>query len=353
MVSLHKRGADGKLGAFAEVKHILKSFIRNIAAGACHICGYSLSRLHRKTVILMYHRVLTENDLASRYVQPGMYVTKDVFEMQMKFLKEHFEVISLRILLDMWDDEAFDAQKRYCVITFDDGWLDNYINAFPVLKKYNLPATIFLPTAFIGKDSWFWPDKLALLIQQITIKEISASLLSECPWLSEFDMEQAESIISKWKRLPEEEIEERLDYIFSALNLPMPQYRMILSWQEVKEMSIHEISFGSHSVNHRILTNSTKETVQKEVEDSMHVLKQKRINYVNVFCYPNGGCNEETAEIVKEAGYKAAVTTEFGFENGIPLNPYSLKRIGVHNDISSTVSLFTFHLSGAWRKSSN
>ena len=94
-----------------------------------------------------------------------MYVSKDVFEMQMQFLKEHFTVVSFGELLDLWTQKTYDQSKRYCVITFDDGWLDNYIYAYPVLKKYEIPATIFLPTAFVGTNKWFWPDKIGFILR--------------------------------------------------------------------------------------------------------------------------------------------------------------------------------------------
>jgi UDP-2,3-diacylglucosamine pyrophosphatase LpxH len=74
-------------------------------------------------------------------------------------LCKRFTVLSLNELLERWRTDQLDASKAYCVITFDDGWQDNYQYAFPVLKHYGLPATIFLATDFIGTDRWFWPDQ--------------------------------------------------------------------------------------------------------------------------------------------------------------------------------------------------
>jgi hypothetical protein len=67
---------------------------------------------------------------------------------------------------------------------------------------------------------------------------------------------------------------------------------------------------------------------------------------VPVFCYPNGYFNDEVVAIVKKSGYETAVTTKYGFENATGPGSFNMKRIGIHNDISSTVSLFSFHLSG-------
>ena len=117
---------------------ILKSKIRRIAASVYYATGHLKTRLKGKVTILMYHRVLSEKELAQQYVQHGMYVLDNVFEKQMQFLKEHFQILSFIELLNLWKENKFDKSKRYCVITFDDGWLDNYIYAYPILKKNNL-----------------------------------------------------------------------------------------------------------------------------------------------------------------------------------------------------------------------
>jgi len=140
-----------------------KDAIRNVCAGL--YCRSGLNELlHRgKAVILVYHRVLRLEDL-DESIQPGMYVLDDVFDQQMRFLKEAFEIVPLADLLARWRTGVWDRRNRYCVITFDDGWLDNYLFAYPVLRRYGIPATIFLPTAFIGTSAWFWWDELSYVL---------------------------------------------------------------------------------------------------------------------------------------------------------------------------------------------
>jgi len=337
----------------------LKSLIRRATASAYYATGHFKTRLKGKVAILMYHRVITERELEQQYVQPGMYVLDDVFEMQMHFLKEHFNVISFNELLSIWNKKIFDETKRYCVITFDDGWFDSYTNAYQILKKYDMPATIFLPTAYINTNKWFWPDKLAYVLQQIaSVSNNRPSILSTAtrtkyPLLSKFHIEGIESAIKEWKVLDEEEIERRIDEIADMLKIELPKDRMVLNWREIEEMSINKISFGSHSATHRILTNHTTDVVRKELEYSMNALRAEQINYTNVFCFPNGNYNEAIAEMVREAGYDAAVTTKSGLEDGVSDNHFRLKRIGIHNDISSTLSLFAFNLSGINHKISS
>src|SRR5215831_20387218 len=158
----------------AIVKHI-KSYARETVANLYHA-----SRIHRMThrgrvLILNYHRVLPEMELRRRYVQPAMYVLDQVFDMHLRFLQEHFKVLTLAELLGRWRKRVWDWRQWYCVLTFDDGWLDNYLYAFPLLKKYGLPATIFLPTDFIGTYDWFWTEKLSYLLEHISSTDLASA----------------------------------------------------------------------------------------------------------------------------------------------------------------------------------
>ncbi len=102
----------------------------------------------------MYHRVILPKALPYR-LEPGMYVTPESFFTQMKFLEEYTHVIPLEELLEKLESGQ-PLKPRTVVITFDDGWRDNFTNAYPVLKALKLPATIFLPTSYIEEDKLFW-----------------------------------------------------------------------------------------------------------------------------------------------------------------------------------------------------
>ena len=108
-----------------------------------------------RVIILMYHRILEDDDVLIASIQPGMYVTRSSFERQMAYVNKYYEITSLEDLTKMWACDGFDRSKAYCVVTFDDGWRDNYLNAFDILKKYNIPATIFLATEYIDTGRRF------------------------------------------------------------------------------------------------------------------------------------------------------------------------------------------------------
>src|SRR5438067_1021990 len=100
--------------------------LRSAAGRVYWASPHFLSHVRGKAMILMYHRVMPRGDLASAYVQPGMYVTPVTFERHLRFVVDHFELVSLRDLLDKWAAGMWNTSSRYCALTFDDGWLDNY-----------------------------------------------------------------------------------------------------------------------------------------------------------------------------------------------------------------------------------
>jgi peptidoglycan/xylan/chitin deacetylase (PgdA/CDA1 family) len=113
----------------------------------------------------MYHRVIPRGEVDATFVQPGMYVTPETFARHLRFLAARFEVLSFADLLAKWDTGQWDDAARYCVITFDDGWLDNYLYAYPLLRAHGLTATIFLPTDLVGTDEWLWSDRVGSLLR--------------------------------------------------------------------------------------------------------------------------------------------------------------------------------------------
>ena len=336
------------------MKGAIKSRIRRAMAWGYHLSGHFLSRLQGKVVILTYHRVLSEKELNDQFVQPGMYVREDIFEMQMEFLRAHFEILPLADLLERWRRRSLDQQKRYCVITFDDGWLDNYLYAYPVLRRHHLPATIFLPTDFIGTEAWFWPERVGYLMKRcmksgqmaqwtsLWDRYLGMKAINE----SEEESERIDSFIERCKEFPEGEIQGMIEEASRKLGLGFPPERLVMNWEEVEEMSAAGVSFGSHSATHTILTKLSREEMRNELEGSFKALQRGKVAVAPVFCYPNGSFNHAISEQVKEAGYQAAVTTRFGFESGSPEDLFELKRIGVHHGISATVPLFSWHLSG-------
>jgi len=210
---------------------LLKAGVRQLMAGMYYGTGRFKTRLRGRVVILAYHRVLTQKDLAAHFVQPGMYVLADVFESQMRFVREHFCLLSIGELFQRWKSGGLDERSRYCVITFDDGWLDNYVYAYPVLRRLGIPATIFLPTRFVGTDEWFWPDKLAYLLR-CSRPNGTPPGAEGTEWIT-----HVEDVIARWKRMTGAAIETALSEMSRTLGVSVPRERAVVGWEEVAEMA--------------------------------------------------------------------------------------------------------------------
>jgi peptidoglycan/xylan/chitin deacetylase (PgdA/CDA1 family) len=279
-----------------------------------------------------------------------------VFESHVLFLTRHFKVIAFSELLRLWKSGGWDSGSRYCVITFDDGWIDTYQCAFPILQRHRIPATVFLPTAFIGTREWFWPEILGWLSTAMMQRDhgkrqaIVASLRQSFSWLGQVTEDllrgDSDSVIECCKAQDQEHIDACLKQWVAVMNLSLPSDRLLITWEEAREMYLAGVEFGSHSVSHRIMTKLSRKAILSEARDSLASLRQQGLNPIPVFCYPNGSWLAEVAECVEAAGYQAATTTEFGYESATPARMFGLKRVNIHHDITSTDSLLAFHLAG-------
>lgn len=311
-------------------------------------------------IILMYHRII-RSDQAKRRVQAGMYVEPDTFERHILFLKKHFIIRALsEIFSKSGENIELSDGKPTCLLTFDDGWHDFYTDCFPILKAYGVPATVFLPTDFIGSENSFWTDRLSSLFGQrfkhqnvtasgaekhLTMTPLARTLLGFKGSLES----RLESAIALLKTHRNEDIEKAITELSSIWGLePKPQGRSFLSWEEVNEMrQTGLISFGSHTATHRILTTLQKEEVREElIKSKEELIAQKAVDTSFIpFSYPNGNYNEEIRQMVKNAGYSLAVTTKKGW-NHKGLDPFSLKRFPIHQDITSTPAMLGCRIAG-------
>ncbi len=343
----------------------LKLMAWRILAGGYYYSGMPRVRHRGRVAILTYHRVVSESLAHEEHIQPGMYVLDRSFEDHMAYLKKQFTILPIERLVEMTQTGRLEQGRSYCVVTFDDGWRDNYQYAFPLLKKFGIPATVFLATDYIGTSNWFWPDRLAWLIAHArgnrtgdAVHEAINTVLGEIPeigveatnrWLARSNsksLRDADTLIEWCKDLDPELIVRFVERLGQALRIDLPQKRVLLNWDEVREMASHGITFGSHSCTHRIMTKVALSEAERELTGSWQAMLRQGIKPAPVFCYPNGNCNQELKDSTRKSGYLAAVGCKTGLVEGGSDDPFDLKRVGVHQDISSSVTHFALALSG-------
>ena len=309
----------------------LRAALRSAAGRLYAASPPALDCLRGKVVVLMYHRVIPKAD--ARFVQPGMYVTPETFGQHLEYLRTHFKIISFPELLDKWDAGGWDNRARYAVITFDDGWLDNYQHAYPLLAARGLPATIFLPSDLIGTNRWLWCDRLAYCLGR---------------GRHATNPEAIDAAVSAAKKLPKAEREGLLAETSRALTA-LPAGRRLIDWSEAHEMSRHGITFGSHTCSHAILPELQDAALERELRRPLEVLADPRIADLPVLAYPDGRYDRRVAAAAAAAGYRAAVTTDAGAEAFVPSDRFAVRRIGVHDDVTRTAAALRFHIARqAW-----
>ena len=298
----------------------------------------------------MYHRVLPPHKVDKK-IQPGMYVLDKTFKMHLEALKNFFAIISLDQAVDRVASLSNSSGKPICCLTFDDGWADFYEYAYPLLKSFNVPATVFLPTDYISSTKKFWTDVLAELIEkdiELKVDSVSSNnslkeTIFKINRLKTAFEKKLEYAIENLKNYPQHIIEKILKDSASSYepsirdNMPL-----FLNWEQIRKMkSSSLISFGSHTCRHRILTTLKEEEISSELEESKKKLLEENVcdkGFIP-FCYPNGNYNSKIVRMVRKTGYHMAVTTNNGW-NKTQADLFTLKRIGIHNDMTFTTAMF-------------
>lgn len=290
--------------------------------------------------ILLYHKVDQQAPPLFGAVKPG------VFESQIQFLKTHYEIVDLNDLKRLEFIKV--PKKDMVVLTFDDGYRNNYTRAFPILKKYHVPATIFLTTNHIDTNRLLWYDKLSwILYKTVSIPDmatlvkydIGPEITSEIKrfFTSSFSacLNILHSLIARLKTFPSKSREDLLNRLAKACKIkvwPGDGERAMLSWEEIKEMSRYGISFGSHTKSHPVLSSISASDAQKEIVESKRVIEDKIQKPVTTFAYPYGRKKDYTDNIIKilvDEGFEYACSATEGAERYPLKAPLILKRRGV------------------------
>jgi L-malate glycosyltransferase len=280
----------------------------------------------------MFHRVLPPGEECH---DPELATSTDAFAGFLDWLSENYRVLPIDELVKCHGKPA-NPRRPLCAITFDDGWVDNYLHAFPLLEERQLPATIFLPLRFIGTKRRFWQEQLWLTMKNLD-PELQRRLIlnaaSGLPWFP-VAAESCQSPAALRRFLltrPSQEAEEFVDRLVEAAGLPAAHGgRAFLDWDEVRKMQGMGISFGSHTVNHRLLTQMEPASAATEIRQSREELTAHLKEAVPGFAYPWGAACGFTRNEVRQAGYDFALTTRPGLVKE-DMDAWMLPRIAISN----------------------
>ncbi|MEO0249300.1 MAG: polysaccharide deacetylase family protein, partial [candidate division WOR-3 bacterium] len=315
-------------------KSHLKNFLAFVLYHTGIVCLLDAILLRNRCVVLAYHRVCEAKE-GWVPVEEGMSVSPKTFEDHLKYLRKKYRFLSLETFLSSLS--SGEPLQKSCLITFDDGWLDTYRNAFPLLRKYDVPATVFLSTSYIGTDDWFWPEKVSYLLSKFDDQKWQSFRTEETRQAARiycYAMDRTEGIhkaIEYLKQFDDPKIQDILSDLMCASGTDrFPQVRAMLNWAEVADMAHWGISFGSHTKSHLILTRvQDPHKVWKELRESKQSITDHTGRETAAFCFPNGDYDDTLIESVRTCGYKAAFIGARGLVTARD-DPYRLKRITVH-----------------------
>lgn len=339
-------------------KKITKTFLKKILAITVTITlFFEIDRIlnKKKCIILMYHGVTSINSVrGSVQNYDGKQVYAATFNEQVRHLAKRYTILSLNQLFKAINNHQ-PLPANSVVITFDDGYLNNYHCAFPILKKYHAPATIFVCPDLIETNELNWLDTIEWLVTHTLRKNVHFTTKQQNHSFSiQTTAEKIHAIISIKKLLfplTTTEHEEIISLLKKQLDVHQPyseNYR-IMNWHQLKELSASNISIQSHSATHSILTSQDKDAIQQEIIQSKILIEKKLHTPVYAFAYPNGVYNHDVKTLLKQSGYTCAFAIK-GEKNSIyptQLDPFALKRIPVtnnyNNDIFMLNLIFNLH----------
>ncbi|MCK5480231.1 MAG: TIGR03088 family PEP-CTERM/XrtA system glycosyltransferase [Gammaproteobacteria bacterium] len=292
-----------------------------------------LGRFGSSLTILTFHRVVTEEEKTQSLNKP-MMVTEGQFDSLLKAIRQYGHPISLTDAVEgLRKGSSF--KPGTVVITFDDGYYDFYARAFPLLKEYGIPATMFLTTGVIGNQHEYpWWDEVDYYARSrkdnpyrrgdglTNDLENAIQLIEQLP-ADRTERDEA-AIREALNRVTLEERNRFIGKIRSTMLKDQPRSQLMLTWDNVREMSGF-IEIANHTVNHHLLDRLDPQSIRDEITGASERIEQETGLQCSGMAYPAGVFTPQVAAIARECGIEYAVTTRFANNSG-KTNLMSLNR---------------------------
>lgn len=306
------------------------------------LTGFHLlpSLLQEKTVVFTFHRVLPKAKFDGLRFQSNLAVSDQGFERFLQNISENFDVIPLSHFIQQQSSGEKINSRPQAIITFDDGWVDNYDYAFPLLQQYRLPASIFLCTDYMETEQSFWWQDIGEVLSSEDLsnsdKERIQSLITHYfsgdPISSLNCFTKTDQFIEILKRDHYDRVPDFSRALFSCSGYQPTN--LCLSWQQCKTMSDNGVEFGSHTCSHPRLSLLSPTDLNHQMLSSKSKLQAHDINYVDALCYPYGDYSKQVQQRAAQV-YSMAFTTDNGVTRIHPENPHGIPRVHVCEKVAT------------------
>lgn len=307
-----------------------------------------------KVPILMYHSV-TSNMLSgeSCLSLAGMSVNVHIFRKHMEYIANSYNAISLSDFAE-WQLGIRNIPRNPCIITFDDGLLDVYENAVPILRELGLTATFFIIGKTLKSSDKVWPYDLYAILDSIPTADCISGLRSE---IENFSLGNQASKTKFWRyarhylgKMDKDKRSRFLEELRRRFNGQCLEPQAFISAQQIRELTTEGFQFGTHTMNHEYLSKLEQNQLEEEISECTKAISKIIGEKPEVFCYPYGGIDswdKRVVQVLKKNSYLCAVSTLEGL-NGRNTDLFALRRVRVTNN--TPLSAFVFRVLGmrAW-----
>jgi peptidoglycan/xylan/chitin deacetylase (PgdA/CDA1 family) len=315
----------------------MRESLKTAVSCALHFTGVDgligkLTGTSRIPTIVSYHRVVESMEESTRTSIPSMLISTRMFEQHLDWLGRRYAMVSLDEIGSRLE-AGVPFTTPTAAVAFDDGYRDVYENAFPLLVKKGIPATVFVVTDLVGTQQLQIHDKLYLLLKAAFSAGQTSRQVVELLRNRNVAAPGMDGIVGMQRPDPLVVMAALLDDVSQAQALrmiPVLEERFgsqhgrngelsSLNWEMLGEMQAAGITIGSHTSTHALLTNESKETVIDETTRSRRDIEGRLGVKVHHFAYPDGRYNGEVAAAVSAAGYRFAYGTCLERDSANPL----------------------------------
>ncbi|MFK7829097.1 MAG: polysaccharide deacetylase family protein [Congregibacter sp.] len=296
---------------------------------ASELCGITKLRWSRRPsglYVFTFHRI---GDAQNSAFDPNVFsCSSNEFERIVDFIRREFDVISVSALADLQANGTH--SDRAALITFDDGYVDNYHIAMPALAERGLNATFFVATAMVEGTLPWW-DQIAFWTRKSTLRELV--LDGRTIDLRGQKRRAIRHVLRAFKE-DKANINDKIERYRELLkpDQQLPGEQLMMNWEQLREANRAGFTIGSHTVNHPIMSHLAASEQSAELRESKAVLEKELGSQINVVAFPVGGeasFTQETMQLAGEAGYDFAFSSVGKHNHWNDMNALSLGRLSV------------------------
>ena len=281
-----------------------------------------------KLKILLYHGVTSVKSKGIENISKK-HIDINIFEKQMRYLNKYCSILSIDEVVNLYSKKA-KITGEYFVVTFDDGFKNNFTNAFPILLKYNIPAIFYISTGMINSKNLFWVDQIECCVNNSTKKKFTININKRNYTFNLNNINNRAKALFTIKKICKKLSKEKKDDVITSLKEKLeiePSVKFsknyeLLNWSDIRKMNKSKlIKFGAHTINHEILSYLSPKEMKKQISLSINKLGKELGEKVTHFSYPEGQKDHFDSSIIK---YLKA--------RGIVCSPSAISGVNDNND---------------------